>query len=54
MPMPFDPDEKPREFLIILLAALRFACRDDQPSICFRQAENFVEEVERRYGKIEP
>lgn len=54
--MAVNPDEKPREFLAILVATgLRLfghqAWTDEDR---FNAAEKFVAEAERRYGKLNP
>ncbi len=55
MPL-INPDEKPREFLITIIAAMRyvFAPQDLMPGAAFDEAEKFVAEAEARYGKISP
>lgn len=54
--MPLDPDKKPREFLVILLAAgLRvFGNKPWSDAEHFQAAEKFVAEAEQRYGKLNP
>lgn len=55
MPL-INPDEKPREFLITVIAAMRYvlAPQDLMPGAALDEVEKFVAEAERRYGKIEP
>lgn len=51
--MALNPEEKPREFLIMVIAALHFAVSEiASPTEAFDQAEQFVAEAERRYGPI--
>lgn len=52
--MALNPEEKPREFLIMVIAALRFALTPNDVGAvdCFGEAEAFVIEAERRYGPI--
>jgi hypothetical protein len=54
--MPLNPEEKPREFLIILVATgLRiFGNKAWSDSEHFDAAEKFVAEAEKRYGKLNP
>lgn len=54
--MPLDPDEKPREFLVLLVAmGLRiFGDKVAADAACFNAAESFVAEAENRYGKLNP
>ena len=52
--MKLDPAKEPRNFLIQLMAALTQVMNiEETPSICFSVAENFVAELEKRYGDIE-
>lgn len=51
--MALNPEEKPREFLITVIARLRYAFTETGAADCFSQAEEFVAEAEKRYGKIE-
>lgn len=52
--MPLDPDKKPKEFLTILVAiGLKiFANKPWSDSDYFIAAENFIQEAENRYGKL--
>lgn len=54
--MALNPDEKPREFLIIILAVgmkiLGNQSLSDEET--FKQAESFIDEAEKRYGKLNP
>lgn len=54
--MPLDPDEKPREFLTVLVAAglLIFRPNVNDDGDVFKAAEEFVAEAERRFGKLNP
>jgi hypothetical protein len=54
--MPLDPDERPREFLTILVAAglLIFRSNINGAGDAFKAAEEFVAETERRFGKLNP
>jgi hypothetical protein len=54
--MALDPENKPREFLIILVATgLRiFGNKPWDDSQHFDAAEKFVAEAEKRYGKLNP
>lgn len=52
--MAFNPDEKPREFLVLVIAAFRFAMNlGIPPDIAFSHAEEFVAEAEKRYGPLD-
>jgi hypothetical protein len=50
--MPLNPDNSPREFLVVLVAALTMALREPNPVKAFDEADLFVAEVERRYGPL--
>lgn len=54
--MPLNPDEKPKEFLTILLAVgLKiFGNKPWSDQEIFVAAEKFVRETEDRYGKLNP
>lgn len=54
--MPLDPDKKPREFLIIILAVGMkiFGNRPWSAAEHLDAAENFIDQVEKRYGKLNP
>jgi hypothetical protein len=47
-----DPDDNPRAFLVTIIAALRHAVGNVPIEKAFEDAEKFVSEAERRYGKI--
>jgi hypothetical protein len=55
-----DAEEKPREFLVICVATLVFALMPEKrgvgsrAQVAFTEAEDFVAEAERRYGKLNP
>lgn len=53
--MPLDPEEKPREFFIIVVAAAMkvFSNKPWSDAQHLDAAEKFVDEVERRYGKLD-
>lgn len=55
MPLP-DPDQKPREFLLVLVAAslLIFNSKIYGASEAFSAAEQFVSEAEKRVGRLNP
>ena len=50
-----DPDAQPRECVVAVIAALRFAFAGHaaHPSESFDKAEEFVVELEKRFGPIE-
>lgn len=52
--MALDPDEKPKEFLTILIATgLKiFGNKAWSNKEYFEEAERFVDEAEKRYGKL--
>ena len=50
--MALNPEDKPREFPILVIAALSFAFSEQTPVNVFDEAEKFVEEAERRYGPV--
>jgi hypothetical protein len=52
--MPLDPEEKPREFLIIILAVgLKiFGNKQWNKEDYFTEAQNFIDEAERRFGNL--
>lgn len=54
--MPLDPENKPREFLVVIVAAgLRvFGNKPWSDAEYFKAAESFVAEAEQRYGKLNP
>lgn len=54
--MALDPENKPKEFLTILVAAglLIFGNRNWSIVETFGQAEAFVREAESRYGRLNP
>lgn len=54
--MPLDPDNKPREFITVLVAAglLIFSAEVNGPADAFATAEQFVAETEKRVGKLNP
>ena len=54
--MPFDPDENPKGFLTVIVAAglLIFRQNVSDASEAFKAAEEFVAEAERRVGKLNP
>jgi hypothetical protein len=53
--MALNPEEKPKEFLIILVATgLRIFGSPNSDEGYFVQAEKFVNEAEKRYGKLNP
>ena len=54
--MPLNPEEKPREFLIILVATgLKiFGNKPWSNEEHFQAAEQFVAVAEQRYGKLNP
>lgn len=54
--MALDPEKKPREFLTIILATgLKiFANKPWADAEYFDAAEKFIQEAERRYGKLNP
>jgi hypothetical protein len=54
--MPLNPDEKPKEFLIIILAVgLKvFGNKPWSDEQHFEAAEKFIAEAEKRYGKLNP
>jgi hypothetical protein len=54
--MPFNPDEKPKEFLTVLVAAglLIFQPKVFGTAEAFKLAEEFVAEAEKRTGKLNP
>ena len=54
--MPFDPAQKPREFLTILVAAGLLIFRKEVlgTQYAFKVADEFVVEVEKRVGKLNP
>jgi hypothetical protein len=51
------PEPKPRDIAVVAMAALLFANAesrsDDQVKAAFSDAERFVAEVEKRYGRLE-
>lgn len=53
--MPFNPDEKPKQFLTMLVAAgLKiFGNKPWSNEQYFNAAEDFVKEMESRYGKLD-
>lgn len=54
--MALNPEEKPREFLILVVATgLKiFANKPWSNKEYFDAAESFVQEAERRYGRLDP
>lgn len=54
--MAFDPEQKPREFVALLVAAglLIFGNKPWSMEQIFDSAERFVKEAEQRYGKLNP
>jgi len=52
--MPLDPDSKPREFLIVLIAAGVFIFKSVGPKEAFDKATEFVAEAEKLIGPIKP
>lgn len=54
--MALDPENKPREFLILLVATgLKiFGNKPWGPADYFIEAESFVAEAEKRYGRLNP
>jgi hypothetical protein len=54
--MALNPDDKPKEFLTILVAAglLIFGNKPWSVPDHFTHAEAFVAEVEKRYGRLNP
>jgi hypothetical protein len=54
--MALDPDDKPKEFLTIIIATgLKvFGNRLWDDKDCLNAAEKFVAEIEQRYGKLNP
>lgn len=54
--MPLDPDENPRAFVTIAVAAAILVFGDKTLTIedCYDCAEAFVKQAEIRYGKINP
>lgn len=61
--MPLNPDDKPGEFLTVVLAGLLYAFKSKpgpagavapyRPDQAFDEATAFMAEVERRYGPFE-
>jgi hypothetical protein len=41
-----------RDSLVVLIAAIVFACGDDTTDVAFESAENFLKAAEDRYGKF--
>jgi hypothetical protein len=54
--MPLDPEQKPREFLTVLVAAglLIFGNKPWSIEQCFDNAERFMGEAEKRVGRLNP
>ena len=54
--MPLNPDEKPREFLMVLVAAglMIFNQKIYGASEAFRAAQEFVAETEKHVGALNP
>lgn len=54
--MPLNPDDKPKEFLTVLVAAGLMIFRQNVygASEAFKAAEEFVAEAEKRVGKLNP
>jgi hypothetical protein len=52
---PLNPDENPKSFLTIVLAAgLKIFGPARGTKECFDHAEEFIKEAELRYGKLGP
>ncbi len=54
--MPLDPENKPREFLTVLVAAGLLIVRQNVlgAADAYKAAEEFVAGTERRIGKLNP
>jgi hypothetical protein len=54
--MALDPENKPKEFLVILVATgiKIFGNKPWSDTDIFTAAEKFVAEAEQRYGKLNP
>lgn len=52
--MPLDPDKNPKDFIVLIIAVgLKvFANKPWSDKEHFEAAERFVEEAEKRYGKL--